>query len=118
MGQSPISSTPIGTQVRIEYMPRPQDLVQIRGSVPYTVPAGKLFVLTALGNADGSGGTQLRIDGQADLSTSPITAQVGGPSVEPITLGLTIPSGSVVTLAALGGSGDANCRAYGYVAAQ
>jgi hypothetical protein len=115
MSQAPaLNANTIG----IQYLPHPRDMVQIRGSVPYTVPPGKLFVLTALRNADGSGGPQLRIDGQPDLSTSPITAQCGGPSIEPITLGLTIPPGSVVTLAALGGSGDANCRAYGYLVAQ
>lgn len=104
--------------INIQYMPDPRDMVQIRGHGPYTVPAGMLLVITGLGNADGSGGTQVRIDGQIDLSTQPMTAQIGGPSVEPITPGLTIPAGAAVTLYSIGGSGDANCRAYGYLVAQ
>lgn len=48
--------TPVGG-FRIEYLPHPRDYVQIKEGTPYTVPVGKLLVVTGLGSADPAGST-------------------------------------------------------------
>ena len=98
MSQAIVTTSPI----RIEYAPHPREMVQIRGGVPYTVPLGKLLVITALGTGADlaqNGNAQLLVNGQAEAISS-----VNGP--HPLPLGFT----------ATGGAGiDAEARRRGLV---
>jgi hypothetical protein len=117
MGQSSISSTPIGTPVRIEYMPHPRDMIVIQQGVPFTVPPGKLLVMTALGNTNADGqGAVLMVNGAVELANAFVYAQ-NPPSVCPIPIGLALPAGSVVEPLTVAGS-TGNGRAWGYLATQ
>lgn len=47
---APPHMLPVPTTIRIEYAPHPRDMVRIKEGTPYVVPAGRIFVLTALGS--------------------------------------------------------------------
>lgn len=106
--------TPVGGY-RIEYLPHPRDMVQIKEDVPFVVPAGKLFVLTALGGANVNASTaQLFVDGQEEVS-----ARMGGgtgydPRMVPLASGFTVPAGATITVIGFAHVG----RAWGYLASQ
>jgi hypothetical protein len=108
---------PAGQHIIVEYGPSPRDMVQIREGTPFTVPPGKLLVMTALGNSDAAGiGSILRVNGTVELTNTFVYAQ-NPPSVCPIANGLALPAGSVVEAMNIGG-GTANGRAWGYLAPQ
>jgi hypothetical protein len=119
MGQTTITPAVLGSTVRVEYMPHPRDMVQIRGGTPFTVPAGKLFVLTGIGNTEGGAGSSqiigLLVNGQREVVTNSNSV----PSVVPIPVGLTATSGSVVELTEVNGSQElSKTRAWGFLAPQ
>lgn len=93
----------VAAPLRVEYMPHPKQMVQIENGGPYTVPAGSLFVLTALG-------TQtlnythciLFVNGTPRIAHD--SYALGGPfTVSQAPIGLTVPAGSVLTMANTGG---------------
>lgn len=97
--------------VRVQYGPHPRDMVQIKEGIPFVVPAGRILVVTGLGDVVGSGGAKwLIVNGQNELSMTPVFAQTP-PSVAAVPTGLTFSAGSVCEV--LGGAGTA--RAYGYL---
>lgn len=111
--------TPVGGY-RIEYLPHPRDMVQIKEGVPYTVPAGKIFVLTALGGS-GYGPRVLRVDGIEEslggfYNSATYSGVVPGNSVVEVPIGFTARAGSIVDVGngSTGGAG----RAWGYLASQ
>lgn len=112
MSQAPI---PVG-QPRIEYGPHPRDMVQIKQGSPYVVPAGRLFVLTGIGNADGLGHSSLSVDGVTQLTHYTSCSNGGGPTVGSVPSGFTVAPGSMIELNTHSGSGQA--RAWGYLANQ
>ena len=104
--------------VSVKEMPSPHDMVVIRQeNGPYTVPGGKLFVLTGLGNTSyvDNSYTDLHVDGvleigmEHDVRSSPSPASC---TIAPIPAGFTVHSGSVITL---DGRTDRVHRAWGYL---
>jgi len=119
MSQATVISSPL----RVEYLAHPRDMVQIREGMPYPVPAGKLFVLTALGtNSSSSMGSavQLRVNGQDEASVRVEYLAVGSPSsshVVAVPPGMTAAAGAVLEVV-YGGNDPADARAWGYLAPQ
>lgn len=123
---APLGQHPIAQHVVVGYGPDPRDYVQIREGTPFTVPPGKLFVLTGLGSADalppGTPQFRLRVNGQVEVTTSTsnnesgVSSAVGDArSVVPVAPGFTAPEGSVIDVqdGSLG-----HGRAWGYLAPQ
>lgn len=66
MSQSAVSTLPTG---RVEVGPHPRDMVQIAEGQPYTVPPGKILVVTAVGYiAPGPGTATLKVNGVTALT--------------------------------------------------
>jgi len=108
MSQAP---PPNARAFNVQYGPDPRDMVQIRYPVPYTVPPGKLLVVTGVGGTAFNGLDGLRVDGQMELQI--LQDHTGNPSsIVPVPLGFTIPAGSVVDAPWDGG------RIWGYLAPQ
>lgn len=106
------TSAPTFPTARVEVGPHPRDMVQIVGTAPYTVPAGKILTLTAIGaDVPFPGNLTLFINGQPAL----MLGGTGNMSVAPIPSCLTAQWGSTVALAGLGPSGPVP-RAWGYLA--
>lgn len=108
--------TLVASGFRIEFMPHPRDMVQIREGTAFVVPAGKLFVLTGLG-AIMPGPRALRVNGVQELSAGwhepgPGIAEVV--TVAPVPLGFTVAAGSTVEVGA--GAPNGPGRAWGYLA--
>jgi hypothetical protein len=109
--------------VQITYQPHPRDYVQIKENTPFTVPPGKLFVLTALGATVGTGSVRLLINPGAGTycgSNEFVEFGVPGGSIVPAPLGFTAPAGallSVVRPSDCTGSTSWG-RAWGYLAEQ
>ncbi len=103
--------------VNVQYLPDPRDMVQIREGTPYTVPAGKVLVITGLGatSTTSSNNVGLNIDGQVELQTYTAALSADTPSVHPVPQGFTAQAGSTVAIA---GGGSNNGRAWGYIAPQ
>lgn len=99
-------------RVVVEGYPRPQDMVQIEEGVPFTVPAGKVFVLTGLGvrAIATAASAYLRVAGVVEAQALP----AGDPlvSMREFPLGFTVPANRVITVDH--STGDA--RAWGYLA--
>src|SRR5437870_230155 len=96
-------SAPVGPP-RIEYGPNPRDMVQIREGTPYTVPSGRLLVVTGLGSSLVTNlvPVSLTIGGHVEATT--VMQNCGGTearSVVALAAGLTVPAGAVVEV--LGG---------------
>lgn len=109
MGQS----SPVLGPPRIEYGPHPRDMVQIKQGTPYTVPAGRIFVLTGLGdNQNLNQLARLQVDGQDELTMFGATggAYPPSPSVGPVPVGLTVAGGRTVTIVS-----SNQGRAWGYL---
>src|SRR5689334_21621039 len=118
-----MSQTPVigPAAIRIEYIPHPRDMVKIREGTPYVVPAGKLFVLTALGSTyPVSGGERVRlfVNGQDEaltrLSNSYNGSSPSSSDIVPVPPGFTVGAGSVITLLE-GGPTATDARAWGYL---
>lgn len=102
-------AAPYVSPYRIEYGPNPRDMVTLLEGVPYTVPAGTRFVLTAGGTTNGSFSATLSVNGH-------IEAVAGGfASAMPIVAvpqGVTFDAGSSMLVV---GNGVGNARFYGYL---
>jgi hypothetical protein len=106
-----------GQHIIVEYGPHPRGMVQVREGAPFTVPPGKILVMTSLGNSDAAGsGSILKVNGTVEITNAFAYAQ-NPPSACPIATGLALPAGSVVEAMNVGG-GTANGRAWGYLAPQ
>jgi len=98
----------------------PQEMVQISEGTAYTVPSGKLFVLTGLGRSiHGNFTIEFVVDGAVAVSARPhdqlghggdVSGVVFGVSVRPVPAGFTAQAGSKLDVN--GPSG----RAWGYLA--
>lgn len=112
-------AVPGSNSPRIEYGPHPRDMIQIKEGTPYIVPAGRIFVLTALGTTN-SQGARLRVNGQEECYGGLINGQaVAGYSSEfsvaAVPTGFTVGEGATIDVEdsspnALTG------RAWGYLA--
>jgi hypothetical protein len=109
--------------VNVQYLPDPRDYVQIREGVPYTVPAGKLLVMTALGQAalppcgTEPPRTALKINGLQEATSWSGTCGGGGDlsSVIRVADGFTAAAGSIVEVESIpAGAG----RIWAYLAPQ
>ena len=92
------STTPMSQ--RIEYGPQPKDFVRVQEGQPWTVPAGKVFVPTALGTADQwSAGvsTTMSVNGAATCYYT--NGGIGTQSVIALAGGIVIPAGSTIQVA-------------------
>src|SRR5262245_63933454 len=47
-----MSQATVATPLRVEYLAHPRDCVIIRGGTPYTVPAGRILAVTAVGSCN------------------------------------------------------------------
>jgi hypothetical protein len=118
--------SPLNTKsVVVQYGPNAHDYVQVREGTPFVVPAGKLFVVTALGQSTlPSCGTSplrtfLKINGTPEATTWSGICGGGGDlsSVIHVASGLTATAGSTIEVDSdAGGTGLA--RAWGYIAPQ
>ena len=104
--------------VSVQEMPDPHSFVQINEGVPFTVPAGKLLVCTALGDAHHAlRQGRLLVDGVREVTaelyqgSQPDTQPT--PSVQSLPPGFTVDTGAVVTVETDGGYGEG--RAWGYL---
>ncbi len=109
--------------IRIEYVPHPRDMVQIREGTPYTVPAGKLLVITALGDATGffnapMFNVQLSVNGQLEATAYSPGPATASPTVLELAQGFVARSGDVVAASARPGFSNTDGRAWGYLASQ
>ncbi len=110
--------------LRVEYMPHPRDMVQFKEDTPYTVPPGRILVITAIGDRnriDGAvGSIKLRIDGDQKFvwrASDPPYTQGAAVSMTAVPTGLTAAAGSVVSVVDGGVEAD-DCWAWGYLASQ
>ena len=94
--------------VSVQEMPDPHDMVVIREEDgPYTVPPGKLFVLTGLGGTPQCGSAaHLSVNGVPEVK-SPLSDHVVGE----VPIGFTAKGGDVLTFALNQG----HARAWGYL---
>jgi hypothetical protein len=114
---------PAGQHVIVGYGPSPRDMVQIKEGTPYTVPNGKLFLLTGLGTGgDTFGGpwsTSLLVNGQTKEASVLSTYSGSGTfysssGIVAMPPGFTATAGTV--LEAVGGINGLDARAWGYLA--
>jgi len=110
MGQS----APATTAAQALFVPAARDMVRIADGVPYTVPTGRIFVLTAIGNCQGKGACTVQVDGRAEVYASAQLPNVGT-SMVPVPIGFSVPAGGKVSVTSEGAPGAA--RAWGYLAA-
>ena len=97
--------------------PRPRDFVRLIGETPYTVPDGKLLVVTGLGSSTGTSGVLLSVDGVQEATSSytfsdsgsPIPASTAASVASLPGLGFVANSGSTVLVSKTSG------RAWGYL---
>jgi hypothetical protein len=106
---------PAGQHVIVSYGPSPRDMVQIKEGTPYTVPPGKLFVLTGVGSTVGCYTVTLKVNGQDEASTV-FSCPSTGCSIMSAPVGFTVASGS--TLETSSNTGLQVARAWGYLADQ
>jgi len=115
---------PAGQHVLVGYGPNARDYVQIQGTTPYVVPAGKVFVLTAIGSTSSvpAGGgclIHLNVNGGCEL-TAAGSPSGETPSVKPTAAGFTAPAGSTINLSTDNGCDTYNpfLRCWGYLGPQ
>jgi hypothetical protein len=113
MAQSP---TNMLDHVVVGYGPAPRDMVVIKEGSPYTVPGGRTFVLTGLGDISGcTGGTALYVDSQEEERAGVIAGVVASAStVSPVPTGFAVSAGHTISLTAACGTNAG--RAWGYLA--
>ena len=101
---------------RVEVGPHPRDMVQIREGQPFTVPAGKILVVTAVGRASPQwSSTNLRINGNVDLNVQQPAPMPSASPLIPLPTGLTYVWGTVVEPDD-GDPTNQQGRAWGYLA--
>jgi len=118
MSQAIVATSPL----RIEYAPHPRDMVQVIQGVTYTVPPGRIFVLTALGTGEGtSARAALKVNGlpvqSTGMAASGYNGALVGNSVVASPTGLTAKAGDVLEVWNYSIGSDA-ARAWGYLAPQ
>lgn len=113
----------------VPFAASPASFVTIVEGTPYTVPAGKIFVLTGLGTADLADNivpnlAELRADGVLEImgglyGCSMLTLQGAGWVTPDTCTTAQVPDcisfAAGVELAVSGGGGGGDCRAYGYL---
>ena len=100
--------------IQTEGVPTPNQMMRVVEGTPFTVPGGKVFVLTGLGESGTGGGTTtLSVDGVPEVSGN-LTSSCWPtlPSILPVASGFAVQAGSVVEVT---GAGSAS-RAWGYLA--
>jgi len=118
MGQS----SPVLGPPRIEYGPHPRDMVQIKEGTSYTVPVGRIFVLTGLGTSFMTTNfatlAELRVNGQREvcggIGFSTASSGTASGSVPGVPMGFTVPAGAVIDVDELTPN-LSNGRAWGYL---
>ena len=103
-------------EIRVLGIPDPRTAVLIREGTPYTVPSGKLLIVTAVGmtNAPSTENRSvLRLDGKEEVTTFLTTAAGGSSLVEFPSPGIRAVSGQVVEADTLSSGNDG--RAWGYL---
>jgi hypothetical protein len=116
------AQTAVGDELaRVPYLPRPQDSLEIQQGIPFIVPPGQLFVLTALGGSnDGFLDSQtwvhaLKIDGQVEVSAAAACDNVVLPPLAHVPIGFAVGAGSTVEPVQIVGAASPS-RAWGYLA--
>lgn len=100
--------------VEVVGIPDPRDMVMIREGQPFTVPTGKILVVTALGATSNSFVVSLLVDGQNEMEAVANLPYGNSTTVQQLPTGFTVPSGSIVEVT----SGQAIfARAWGYLVA-
>jgi hypothetical protein len=111
---------PAGQHVIVGYGPEPRDMVQIHEGTSYTVPAGRLFVLTGLGSGNFcTSPCALAVNGihEASIGQSYNSGLFTGQSVQAVPPGFTAAPGSIIDVTDGCASAD-DARAWGYLAPQ
>lgn len=130
MAQSPQLAVPTLARPSPQALVRPQDMLRIREGTPFTVPANKWFVVTALGtrnpasNSIGYGTVELKIGGVTELrafsgmmNASNDSDVVGnGISMREVPRGFSIPAGSLIEVSDSNVWSSADAEAWGYLA--
>ncbi len=114
-GQAPLAGLDPELTRPPAFAVHPRDFVQIKEGTPYTVPAGKLFVLTALGNTVAEMHTELFVNGVAEAESSNAQSTGNAVSMKRVPRGFAVAAGSVITLTSLWSAPD-DGRAWGYLA--
>lgn len=101
----------------IEYVARPQDMVQIKEGTPFVVPTGKVLVPTALGTnvgEDGPNWVEFLVNGTLEGSSPVLRNPTVTPaSMSPLSDGESVQAGATVTIhSSLGGNAG---RLWGYL---
>jgi hypothetical protein len=101
----------------VTFGPDPWNMVQIREGTPYVVPAGKTFVLTALGsNQLAADLTILTVDGKAANSGVFSSGFSAAGAIRPVPIGFAASGGSVLDI--VGGKANSqDARAWGFLSA-
>jgi hypothetical protein len=102
---------------KIEVVPHPRQMIRIREGTPFSVPAGKVLVLTALGTTVGGGSgdsVQYMVDGHQEGQTSAWRNSTIAPSsMTELPEGRSVQAGSTVAIhSTLGGNEG---RLWGYL---
>ena len=106
-------SVPDGSTVRVQYVPHPRDMIQIKEGTPFIVPDGAIFTLTGLGNTQQASTVRLFVDGQVECVANFDGNSGNGSSVKTTAPGFTVRAGSAIGLVSVDAS--ASGRAWGYL---
>ena len=116
MAQTPVLNA---RGVVVGYGPDPRDMVQIKGGQAFTVPPGKLLVLTALGSASAPPYSPIiKVNGEMELWADGSPSCSVPISMASLPIGFTVPAGSSVELGDQQGGPSQQYRAWGYLAPQ
>lgn len=96
----------------------PRDYVQIRGADPYVVPAGKVLVVTGLGNNAGAIAGVLQVNGVDEIVLNQGNGLAHDMSVVALPPGFSVPAGATVQLLDSSNTPAQFMRAWGYLASQ
>ncbi len=111
MSQVPVLNA---RNLNVQYVPDPRDCVQIREGTPFTVPSGRLLVVTALGSVYLTAQeAHLFVNDQEELVAALPSSSATNRIIE-VPPGLTAQAGSVVTVTGTAAQG----RVWGYLAPQ
>lgn len=110
---SPAHSAVSYPTVQVAGIPTPGQMVVIKEGTPYVVPAGRRFVLTALGSPAITQGARLFVDNVQEVDAYP-SASTATASLVPVPVGFSVAGGATITVV---GNFAGTGRAWGYVAA-
>lgn len=111
VSQVPLTIT---NAIEVKGVPVPENMVQIKEGTPYVVPAGRMFVVTALGSSYGAAQQGwLNVNGQTELLVN-LNGNIPSGNIIAVPTGLSIPGGATISVHGTGQLG----RAWGYLAAQ